>query len=376
MVRFVRSHLGWKLFFSYLLVVIAVAVTTAVTAQLSIERAFDRHMGGMNMMSTSTMMDEMIGEDSIFNNFSIAINEVLILSILAGGLVAVLISIWITGIIVKPISELKSVSDRIAAGHYEERVELPRSQDELAQLGESINHLAKNLAQAEEIRRRLIGDVTHELRTPLTTIKGSMEGLIDGVIPPNQETFQQLYREADRLQILVNDIQELSRAEAGVFDLNKEPIQISTLVATVRERLDQQFAEKAVAFDVDLTTDLPVVLVDQNRMNQVLLNLAGNALQFTNTGGKVVIIARRVKEEIWLSIEDNGIGISADMLPHIFTRFYRIDKSRSRRYGGSGIGLTIAKYLVEAHDGLIWAESEGIGLGARFTFTIPVFDKS
>ncbi len=372
MVKFIRSHLGWKLFFSYFLVVIAVAVTTAVTAQLSIERAFDRHMGGMNMMNTSAMMDEMIGGNSIFNSFSIAINEVLILSILAGGLVAVLISIWITGIIVKPITELKSVSDRIAAGHYEERVELQRSQDELAQLGESFNRLAKNLAQAEEIRRRLIGDVTHELRTPLTTIKGSMEGLIDGVIPPNQETFQQLYREADRLQTLVNDIQELSRVEAGVFDLNLEPTQISTLVATVRERLDQQFAEKGVALDVDLAADLPVVRVDQNRMNQVLLNLTGNALQFTNSGGKVVINGRQLKKEIWLSVEDNGIGISADKLPHIFTRFYRIDKSRSRLYGGSGIGLTIAKYLVEAHAGRIWVESEGSGKGARFTFTIPI----
>jgi len=189
MLKYFRSSLGWKLFLSYFVVVIVVAVTTAVTAQLSIEDAFERHMGGMSMMNSTAMMDGMMGGDSIFNSFSIAINEVLIFSIFAGGVVAILISIWITRVIVKPITELTAVSDRIAAGHYDERVDLPRSQDELAQLGDSFNHLAHNLAQAEEMQRRLIGDVTHELRTPLTTVKGSMEGLIDGVVQPDLETF-------------------------------------------------------------------------------------------------------------------------------------------------------------------------------------------
>jgi histidine kinase len=372
MVKYLRSRLGWKLFFSYLLVVIVVAVTTAVTAQLSIVNAFERHMGGMSMMDTTAMMDGMMMGESIFDSFSIAINEVLIFSILAGGVVAILISIWITRVIVKPITELTAVSDRIAAGHYEERVELQSSRDELTQLGDSFNHLAHNLAQAEEMQRRLIGDVTHELRTPLTTIKGSMEGLIDGVVQPNLETFQHLYREADRLQTLVNDLQELSRVEAGVYELNLESTSINSLVTTVEVRLGQQFAEKGVALDVDIADDLPVVLVDQDRMNQVLLNLTGNALQYTQTGGKVQIKSRQVKKEIWIYVEDNGIGVSEDHLPHIFTRFYRIDKSRSRRYGGSGIGLTIAKHLVEAQGGRIWAESEGLGKGVRFTFTIPV----
>jgi len=372
MVKYLRSRLGWKLFFAYLLVVIVVAVTTAVTAQLSIVNAFERHMGGMSMMDTTAMMDGMMMGESIFDSFSIAINEVLIFSILAGGVVAILISIWITRVIVKPITELTAVSDRIAAGHYEERVELQSPRDELAQLGDSFNHLAHNLAQAEEMQRRLIGDVTHELRTPLTTIKGSMEGLIDGVVQPNLETFQHLYREADRLQTLVNDLQELSRVEAGVYELNLESTSISSLVTTVEVRLGQQFSEKGVALDVDIADDLPVVLVDQDRMNQVLLNLTGNALQYTQTGGKVQIKSRQVKKEIWIYVEDNGIGVSEDHLPHIFTRFYRIDKSRSRRYGGSGIGLTIAKHLVEAHGGRIWAESEGLGKGVRFTFTIPI----
>jgi len=174
------------------------------------------------------------------------------------------------------------------------------------------------------------------------------------------------------LQTLVNDLQELSRIEAGVYDLNLEPTSIISLVTTVEERLGQQFAEKGVALDVDIEADLPVVLVDQNRMNQVLLNLTGNALQYTQTGGMVQINSHQVEKEIWISVDDNGTGISADHLPHIFTRFYRIDKSRSRRYGGSGIGLTIVKLLVEAHGGRIWAESEGLSKGARFTITIPI----
>lgn len=374
MLSYIRSHLVWKLFFSYLFVVIVVAVATAVTAQLSIENAFDRHMGGMSMMNTSSMMEQMIGNGIIFNNFSIAINEVLVISILVGGIVAVLISIWITQLIVRPISELKSVSDRIADGHYEERVGRQGSHDELAQLGASINQLAHNLEQTEEMRRRLIGDVSHELRTPLTTIKGSLEGLIDGVIHPDLEIYQQLYQEADRMQTLVTDLQELSRVEAGVIDLKLEPLQIRTLISTVQERLGQQFEEKGVKLDVAISPGLPIVLVDQNRMNQVLLNLSGNALQFANTGGKVQINTQKVEREIWINVTDDGIGISADHLPQIFTRFYRVDKSRSRIHGGSGIGLTISKHLVEAHGGRIWAESEGLGKGARFTFTIPIYD--
>jgi two-component system sensor histidine kinase BaeS len=225
----------------------------------------------------------------------------------------------------------------------------------------------------ETLRRQLIGDVSHELRTPLTAIKGSMEGLIDGVIPATHETYQQIHQEADRLSRLVDDLQELSRVEAGAYPLDIRPVAVSTLVQTVLKRFAAQAQAKQIELRSDLPMDLPAVLADQDRITQVLTNLLGNALQYTPEGGQVTILATRHGDEILFSIIDTGIGIPAEYLPHLFTRFYRVDKSRSRQAGGgSGIGLTIARHLVEAHGGHIWAESAGEGQGSAFTFTLPI----
>ncbi|NIL99089.1 MAG: hypothetical protein GTO62_18805 [Planctomycetales bacterium] len=232
--------------------------------------------------------------------------------------------------------------------------------------------MASRLEQTETLRRELIGDVAHELRTPLTAIKGSMEALIDGVLPATTKTFQQVYQEADRLQRLVHDLAELSRVEAGAYQLNKRPVSIAALVEGALARLKLQFEEKGVLLEVQLPPNLPDVRVDDDRIGQVLLNLLGNALQYTPMGGSVLISADQCDHEVRISVSDTGIGIPAEHLAHIFTRFYRVDKSRSRAGGGSGIGLTIAKHLVEAHGGRIWVESPGAGQGSTFSFTLPL----
>jgi histidine kinase len=222
------------------------------------------------------------------------------------------------------------------------------------------------------MRLQLIGDISHELRTPLTAIKGSMEGLIDGVLPASEETFHGIYREADRLQRLVSDLQELSQIEAGAFELHLQPIDVIDLVEATVKRLELQFVDKGVVLESDVPNWLPPVQADHDRISQVMLNLVGNALQYTPGGGRVRITAIRHEDEIYISITDTGIGIPPEHVQHLFTRFYRIDKSRSRVGGGSGIGLTIAKHLVEAHGGRIWVESPGPGKGSTFTFTLPV----
>jgi len=232
--------------------------------------------------------------------------------------------------------------------------------------------MADKLEKTETMRRRLIGDVTHELRTPLAAIKGYMEGLIDGVLPATPETYQQVYSEADRLQRLVNDLQELSRVEAGAFQLKIQQVSINELIETVTQHLRSQFDEKGILLEANLAAGLPKVPADKDRILQVLTNLVGNALQYTPAGGKVVASAAQSKSEIVISITDTGIGISPDHLPFIFNRFYRTDKSRARASGGSGIGLTIAQALVKAHHGRIWAESAGEGKGSSFHFTLPV----
>jgi histidine kinase len=262
-------------------------------------------------------------------------------------------------------------AQRIADGRYDERVEV-NGEDELARLAARFNQMAEKLSQVEAMRRRLIGDVSHELRTPLTAIKGSIEGLVDGVLPGNEETYRQIRAEADRLNRLVDDLQELSRVESRAYELDIQAVDLPSLVRTVVKRLGPQAESKRISLNVDLSPGLPQVLADQDRIVQVLTNLANNALLYTPEGGEITISAKQHNGEVQISVRDTGIGIPPEHVEHIFDRFYRVDKSRSRQSGGgSGIGLTIARALVEAHGGRIWVDSAGEGQGSVFHFTLP-----
>ncbi len=376
LLRTLRQRLAWKLFLSYLIVILVGVIVLATTANAAIPTSFERHMGAMR-----SMMDGMTGamnmEDDLFLNFRAAVNESLGLAATAALLVAVLVSLFISRRVVGPIRDMMSASRQIAAGEYRERVSVrrgagPEDLDELGQLAVSFNRMAAELERTETQRRELIADVSHELRTPLTSIKGTMEGLLDGVLPAQAETFHQVYAEADRLQRLVNDLQELSRVEAGAYSLSLRPLRLPELAANVQSRLAQQFSEKGVRLEIDIPPDLPTFPADEDRLYQVLLNLVGNGLQYTSAGGEVRLSARRREEQIEIEVQDTGIGISPEHLPHLFTRFYRVDKSRSRAGGGSGIGLTVARHLVEAHGGRIWAESDGPGRGSAFILALPL----
>lgn len=376
MVKNLRRHLGWKLFGSYLLVIFVGGLVLAMAAEFAIPSAFNRHMTSMGpMMRGGEMMGTMGSENSLFTSFRKAVNEALLWATLVSGLVAGITSLFITRQVVAPIQALTRASQRIATGKYEERVPIQTpssSEDELGKLALSFNQMAAQLEQTEAMRRQLIGDVAHELRTPLTTIKGSMEGLMDGVLPADETTFLQLYQEADRLQRLVNDLQELSRVESRAYDLQPHRVRVGALIQGVASRLAPQFDEKGVDLSVEVPPDLPLVLADEDRLTQILTNLLGNALHYTPMGEEVDILAEQKGREIQVTVSDTGIGIPPEHLPHVFDRFYRVDKSRSRAGGGSGIGLTIARHLVEAHGGRIWVESEGAGKGSEFTFTLPL----
>lgn len=373
----IRRHLGWKLFLSYLIVIVVGVVVLASATELAIPRSFNRHYASMSSMMMGENEMSMDLNSDLFTNFRAAVNESLLLAALAAFIAAVIVSLLISRRVVAPILEMKTVSQRIAEGEYLDRVKVPRldsidDQDELAQLAISFNQMAEKLEKTEELRRELIGDVTHELRTPLAAIKGSIEGLLDGVLQADVDTFQQIYRETDRLQRLVNDLQELSRVEAGAYELDLQPQAISNLIQATHDRIGRQFEEKDVRLTVKIPSNLPQVKVDDDRIGQVLLNLVGNALQYTPPGGEVILQAQQEGGQIILSIIDTGIGIPKEHLPHIFSRFYRVDKSRARVSGGSGIGLTIAKHIIEAHAGRIWAESPGRDFGSTFSFTLPV----
>ncbi len=373
MVDYFRRHLGAKLFFSYLVVIVLGVTVLVVASQFILPAAFDRHMMGMDRMNNG-MMGKGGGNSmpQLFVDFRASFNEALMYAALTAMVAALALSFLFSRSVVAPVLAMSDATQRIADGRYDERVQV-NGKDELAQLAARFNRMADKLNQIESMRRRLIGDVSHELRTPLTAIKGSMEGLMDGVLPANDETFQQIHAEADRLNRLVDDLQELSRVEARAYPLDIRPLDVASLVQTVTKRLAPQADSKRIVLDLDLAPDLPRLLADEDRAIQILTNLTANALQYTLEGGRVTISAKRIKDEIHIAVQDTGIGIPPEHLSRIFDRFYRADKSRSRQSGGgSGIGLTIARALVEAHGGRIWAESAGEGKGSRFTFSLPV----
>ncbi|GIK40565.1 MAG: two-component sensor histidine kinase [Chloroflexota bacterium] len=355
---------------SYLIVILVGVVTLIAAVEAVIPTAFNRHLLGMQQMMGSMHGLEEMSSD-LFTNFRDAVTEALLFSTTAALVSALIVSFFVSRRVVTPIRQMMEASQRIAAGRYQERVEAVGT-DELGQLAHSFNQMASTLEQTEAMRRDLIANVAHELRTPLASIKGYMEGMIDGVLPAEPDTYQQIYQEADRLQRLVNDLQELSRVEAGAFKLECRPLAISDLIQRTAAHLRPQFEEKSVSLNLNLPANLPPVLADNDRISQVLLNLLGNALQYTPAGGTVTVSAAVQQTEMVIAISDSGIGIPAAHLPHLFNRFYRVDKSRSRAGGGSGIGLTIAKHLVEAHGGHIWAASAGEGQGSTFSFALPL----
>ena len=374
MLRLIRRRLSWKLFLSYLAVILIGTVVVASAAEFAVPTAFQRHLRVMTSLLGPTSGQL---EADLFANFDNAVTEAVALATLVAFVVALVLSLFVSRRVVVPVQEMMAASQRIADGHYDERVGVPGSSrpedlDELGLLAQSFNQMAACLEQSETLRLELIGNVAHELRTPLSSIQGYMEGLIDGVLPADAETFQQVHREAGRLQRLVQDLQELSRVEAGVFDLKLQPTPVSRLIETVTARLGRQYEDKGVTLETDIAPGLPPVRADEGRIGQVLLNLVGNALQYTLPGGRVCISARSQAKAVLLTVEDTGIGIAPDHLSHVFERFYRVDRSRSRAGGGSGIGLTIAQHLVEAHGGQIQAASDGIGRVSVFSFTLPV----
>jgi signal transduction histidine kinase len=377
MIKSIRRRLGVKLFLSYILVILVGAVVIAAAARFSVPEAFNRHMGlglglgrGPGMMQGNNTGQGMMSD--LFLSFQASFNEAMLLALLAAGLVAIPVSLLLSRGVIAPVRAMTAASRRIADGHYEERVR-GGGEDELSQLGHSFNQMAEKLEQVETMRQQLIGDISHELRTPLTAIKGSMEGLMDGVLPATSETYQQIHQETDRLARLVDDLQELSRVEAGVYTLELRSVDVSALVETTFKRLAGQTRRKHIDLRAELPAELPPALADPDRIIQVLTNLMGNAVQYTPEGGRVTVSAEHVGEEIRISVVDTGVGIPAEHLQHLFSRFYRVDKSRSRQTGGgSGIGLTITKYLVEAHGGTIRADSAGEGQGSSFTFTLNI----
>ncbi|MBZ0291528.1 MAG: HAMP domain-containing protein [Anaerolineae bacterium] len=365
--------LGRKLFISYLVVILVGALVMGVSTLSIAPVTFAQHVESMRDTMTSMMMSTGMEqlELELNNNFRQAINSTLLIATAAATVAAGIVSAYVTRRIAMPIQQAVRASERIANGHYEERLPV-YSEDELGDLTRSFNRMAAALAETEAVRQQLIADISHELKTPLAGIQAYMEGLLDRVMEPTPETFEQVQREAGRLQRLVHDLQELSRAESDQIKLSIVPCEATELVKATSQWIHPQFEDSGIELRLDLPDKSVTVLADHDRIRQVLLNLLGNALQYTPTGGQVMVGWELRGGAVRFFVRDTGIGLAAEDLEHIFLRFYRVDKSRARASGGSGIGLTISQAIIRAHNGRLWAESAGPGQGSTFLFTLPL----
>lgn len=353
-----------RLMVSHLLVVAAaVAVLVLAGRRLGSTYVHDHLIGGM-MSNTNDVGAHAL--DDLERGVNAGFTRALLWATLWGSLTAVTVAGFASVRVLRPLDGIRNVTRHLATGSYRERVPLP-SERELAALAEDVNVLAAALEQTEQRRLRLISEVTHELRTPLATLKGYMEGLLDGVFQPDEETLTAATAEAGRLERLTSDLASVSQVEEGRVDLRLEEIDLGTVAADVAARLRPQFEDQQV--DLVVIPGPPTrVLADRDRITQIFTNLIGNALTHTPPGGRVEIRPTNDGHQSRVAVTDTGRGLTNEQRGLVFERFFRADRSMA---GGTGVGLTIARGLARLHGGEITASSPGLDHGATFELTMP-----
>jgi two-component system, OmpR family, sensor histidine kinase BaeS len=297
------------------------------------------------------------------------VNRATILSALVAGGLALLLGSLLAFSLTRTLRELTDATGQIARGNLGLQVKI-RSQDELGTLAASFNQMSADLARATQSRRQMTADIAHDLRSPLSVISGYAEALNDGKLPGSPEIYETLYQESRHLSRLVEDLRLLSLADAGELRLELQPVAPQSLVEWAAARHSVAAQQQEISLQVDAGKDIPAIVVDIERMAQVFDNLILNALRYTPREGEITLATRSTADAILFQVCDTGSGIPPEDLPHVFDRFYRVDKSRQQN-GESGLGLAIARSIVEAHHGTIRAESRP-GQGSTFTVRLPL----
>jgi len=350
------------------LVVIAGAGTMLVVVLLVAHPAFHSHMDKIKpplSAQAQTHVDE-------------AFASGVLIALSVGVTVALAAALVVTWLVAKrvaaPVAEAAEAAYRVADGDYQTRLPQPGLGPEFDRLTTSFNTMARHLASTEQTRRRLLTDLAHELRTPLASIEATIEAVTDGILPSDQSTLATLTEQSQRLHRLVGDLSAVSRAEERQLNLNPvlAPLRdvVSGAVAAARPR----FEVKGIALTEDGGATWQV-RADPDRLAEALGALLDNALRHTARGGTVTVATNRQDNRCRIVVSDTGEGFDPAVAPQLFERFYRGDSSRTASGAGSGIGLTIAKAIVRAHDGQLRGFSEGPGKGARFEITLPIADR-
>ena len=367
-----QSRVRWgfasRLLSAQALVLVAGAVTTWVVASSVGPSIFRDHLHRAGVSHTSAEGRHV--EEAFRSALLISIS----VALLAATITALAVTWYFTRRVKRSIGQVASAASEVAAGRYEDRVADPGLGVEFATLADSYNSLAQRLGNVEAIRRRMLADLAHEMRTPLATVEAHLEAVEDGVRSLDEDTLTVIRLSTRRLGRLAEDIAAVSQAEEGALDIHRQAVEASALVSAASEGAQDRFTAKGVHLDTHLNTR-DSVLADPDRIGQVLSNLLDNALHHTPTGGSVTLSCRRHERWVEFVIADSGEGIAPEHVAHVFDRFYRVDTARDRNRGGSGIGLSISKALVEAHGGTLTALSPGPGRGATFTVRLAPADR-
>lgn len=314
-------------------------------------------------------------------DFILQANQAIFITGILLSLTVIVFSLLMARSLTRPLESLTLAAENMKQGRYAQRVDAPKSQDELGQLALTFNSMAdtieadvNELRRQDQVRRELIANIAHDLATPLTAIQGFSEALADDILPSpdaRHETAQLIGREVQRLRRLVADIQNMTALEAGTIHLDLAPLDMHALVDETLAVIEGECEQAGINIYNDIPVDTPLVQADSDRITQVLLNLLDNARRHTPAGGQIHMAAIIKEHTLLVSVHDTGVGIDPRDLSHIFERFYRADRSRTGATGGSGLGLSIVKAIIIAHNGTIWAESSP-GLGTTICFTLPI----
>ncbi|WP_416564147.1 sensor histidine kinase [Nocardia testacea] len=363
--RAAGASFGTRLFGALTVVVIGCAVSAWLVASAMAPGIFHDHLGQAGIDHNS---DQAAHVEQAFGQ---AIALAWGLAVAIAVLLALAVSWYITHRVQRSLTAVTTSAAQIAGGRYDSRVPSPGMGREFDQLAVTVNELARRLDATEATRRRMLADLGHEMRTPIATLDSYLEALDDGVRDFDDDTRRVLRSATQRLERLVQDISAVSRAEEHLTRIQPVPTTTAILITHAVHAVRERYDAKGVALHIHLQ-DSAAVSVDPDRLGQVLGNLLDNALRHTPAGGEVTVSSGPTGPgRVEIAVTDTGDGIAPDHLDHLFDRFYRADTARDRRHGGSGIGLTIARALVEAHDGHIRAYSRGPGHGARFTVELP-----
>lgn len=353
-----RKRLLWKLLLGNILPVIAVII---LVVWLAIDQLAADYF-------TVLMEQFHIDPADSHRMFLTAIHRYLLWAALTALALALLLNYLLTRRILRPLFQMTSISQQMAAGNFSERVDVV-TRDEVGQLAESFNHMADSLQKIEGLRKNMVADIAHELRTPLTNLRGYMEALSDGVIPPSRETFEMLQQEALRLVHLVEDLQQLARADAARAHLDRSELSLHRLLGQILDLYRPNFQERSIAVERQFEPGSDRVRADGDKVLQAIRNLVDNAWKYTPRGAIVSVSAVQTPEGVKVTFANTCEAMAQTDIPLLFERFFRVDRSRSRDVGGAGIGLAIVKELIEAHGGKVGADiCDG---WIRVWFTLP-----